>query len=193
MQIKYINISIAFFIFSLVSLSALRANEVQPTILSDAEISKILREHTAPKKPLEQITLLDVLENEDVSPELKQRIVNLLDQSQYEIDKYRSVMNNYYKQVETKLLEFKSEINGIQDFRSKMELTLDLSKWMIISLSIGIICLTLIVIIMWRSVINVNRNDVEVIFMVEKFKKELKILDTRIDTIEVLIKKDGNQ
>ena len=44
---------------------------------------------------------------------------------------------------------------------------------------------------MWKSVVNVNRNDVEVLFSTEKVKKDLRLLSKRIEILETAYKKDG--
>ncbi len=142
-------------------------------------------------KPLEEITVLDIIQNEQTSPELRERIVQLLNQSQYEIDKYRTTISAHYKQVENKLFEFRKELNKLYDFRDNMEINLNLAKWMIISLSVGIVCLTTIVIVMWKSVVNVNRNDVEVIYSNEQLKKKLRAQEKRIELLEIAYKRDG--
>ena len=142
-------------------------------------------------KPLEEITTLDIVQDDYVPPEVRERITQLVNQSQNEIDSYRTAIASYYKQLEIKLLEVNKDIDKIHNFKDDMEASLNLAKWMIISLSIGIICLTSIVVIMWRSVVNVNRNDVEIIFSVEKFRKILRDIEGRLELLEALYKNDG--
>lgn len=142
-------------------------------------------------KPLEEITVLDIVQDEDASPELRGRITKLVDQSQYEMDRYRTTISNHYKQVEARLVGFTKELDKFHSFRDDMEAHLGLSKLMIISLSVGIVCLTAIVIVMWKSVVNVNRNDVEVIFSAEKVRKELKIINKRLDMLETVYKQNA--
>ena len=59
---------------------------------------------------------------------------------------------------------------------------------MVISLSIGIICLATIITMMWKGVVNVNRNDVEVLFSIERIKKELRSLEKRVEMLETAYK-----
>jgi hypothetical protein len=142
---------------------------------------------------LEEVTMFDILNGEKISPELRNKILELIDQYQYDLDSYRSIISNHYRQAELKIVGVQKDINGINNFKDEMEQNLDLAKWMIISLSVGIVCLTTIVIVMWRSVINVNRSDVEVIFSLENIKRELKVYDKRLDNLEGAHKNDGKQ
>lgn len=154
------------------------------------EISALMSKYTASTKPLEALTVQDILQDEEVSPDLKQRMTNALEEAQYGLDKYRTIISNHSKQVDVKLLEFRNELNTLNSVKDKMEINLSLAKWMVISLAVGIVCLTTIVIIMWRSVVNVNRNDVELIYSIEKFKKDIKSLVQRVEMIEKVIKED---
>ena len=175
---------------SIISQNTQLQNQNDPMILdADKNIAKII-DNQKPSKPIEETTLSDVIRNEKVSPEVKERITRLINQSQHQLDEYRSAMNNYYKQVEGKLIDYKKELNNIHNFKDDMEVNLNLAKWMIISLSVGIICLTTIVVIMWKSVVNVNRNDVETLFSTEKLKKEIRQLDKRIEILEIAYKRD---
>lgn len=158
--------------------------------ISDDEISALMNKYIASAKPLEALTVQDILQDEEVSPDLKQRMTNALEEAQYGLDKYRTIISNHSKQVDVKLLEFRNELNTLNSVKDKMEINLSLAKWMVISLAVGIICLTTIVIIMWRSVVNVNRNDVELIYSIEKFKKDIKSLLQRVEMIEKVIKED---
>ncbi len=158
----------------------------------DKTVAEIIDNHKL-SKPIEEITISDIVRDENVNPEVKERIMQLINQSQYQMDRYRSAINNHYKQVENKLIAYRKELNEIYNFKDEMEANLNLSKWMIISLSIGIICLTTIVVIMWRSVVNVNRNDVEVLFSTEKVKKDIRLLSKRLEILETACKKDGKQ
>lgn len=140
--------------------------------VGDAEQSKAIKE---------------IFQNDErISSELKNNILELIDQYQYDLDNYRSVIAGRYKQAELKIVELQRDINNMNNFEDEMEQNLHLAKWMIISLSIGIVCLTSIVITMWRSIINVNKNDVEVIFSLEKIKKDLKSLSERMKVLEEL-------
>ncbi len=140
--------------------------------VGDAEQSKAIKE---------------IFKNDErISSELKNNILELIDQYQYDLDNYRSVIAGRYKQAELKIVELQRDINNMNNFEDEMEQNLHLAKWMIISLSIGIVCLTSIVITMWRSIINVNKNDVEVIFSLEKIKKDLKSLSERMKVLEEL-------
>ena len=154
------------------------------------EISALMSKYTASTKPLEALTVQDILQNEEVSPDLKQRMTDALEEAQYGLDKYRTIISNHSKQVDVKLLEFRNELNALNSVKDKMDINLSLTKWMVISLAVGIVCLTTIVIIMWRSVVNVNRNNVELIYSIEKFKKDIKSLVQRVEMIEKVIKED---
>ena len=41
---------------------------------------------------------------------------------------------------------------------------------------------------MWKGVVNVNRNDVEVLFSIERIKKELRSLEKRVEMLETAYK-----
>jgi len=144
-------------------------------------------------KKLEDITIFDVIDGEKVSPELKNKILELMDQYQYDLDSYRSVISNRYKQAELKIVDIQKDINNLGNFKDEMEQNLSLAKWMIISLSVGIICLTSIVISMWKNIMNVNKNDIEVIFSLEKIKKDIKSINKRLKTLEGLNNIDTNE
>ena len=161
--------------------SAVNVDEVIARMFNDQRLSK----------PIEEITLSDIIRDENISPEVKERISKLINQSQYQLDRYRTAISNHYKQVENKLITHRKELDDMYNFKDNMEANLNLAKWMIISLSIGIICLTTIVVVMWKSVVNVNRNDVEVLFSTEKVKKDLRLLSKRIEILETAYKKDG--
>jgi len=142
------------------------------------------------KKPIEEITTKDIVKEEPVSQDVQKRITDLINQSQNELDKYRTTIDQNYKKVETKVIDVKKDVNNIYNFRDEIEADLNITKWMIISLSSGIICLTTIIIIMWRSVVNVDRKDVDVMFSIEKIKMELKNTQERLKILEDLQKKD---
>ena len=61
---------------------------------------------------------------------------------------------------------------------------------MVISLSVGIVCLATIITVMWKGVVNVNRNDVEVLYSIERIKKELRFLDKRLEMLETAYKNE---
>ena len=88
----------------------------------------LILENNTKVKPIEEITVLDIIKNEQTSPELKERIVQLLNQSQYEIDKYRTTMSSHYKQVELKMQEFKEDLNRLQTSKDELEVNLGLAK-----------------------------------------------------------------
>ncbi|MDD2840102.1 MAG: hypothetical protein PHY80_03155 [Rickettsiales bacterium] len=138
------------------------------------------------QKKLEDITIFDVIGGERVSSELKNKVSGLVDQYQYELDGYRSIIANRYKQADLRIVGLQKDINNMNNFKDEMEQNLNLAKWMIISLSVGIICLTSIVVTMWKNIMSVNKNDVEVIFSLEKIKKDLKVLNGRIKLLEGL-------
>ena len=140
------------------------------------------------QKKIEETTIFDIIKGEKVSPELKTRILNLLDNYQLSLDSYRKIIEMEYRKSGMQIFGIRKDLNKMYEFHSKLESNLDIAKWMIISLSVGIICLTFIVIVMWRSVVNVNRNDVEVIFSLEKFKKDLKFTNSKIENLEDKIK-----
>lgn len=165
-------------------------NDNNMTLDVDKNVAEIFN-NQKPSKPIEEITVFDIIRDEQISPDLKERITKLINQSQYQLDKYRTNINNHYKQVENKLVAYRRELNEIYNFKDDMEANLNLAKWMIISLSIGIVCLATIVIVMWRSVVNVNRNDVEVLFSTERIKKDIRLLMKRLEILEIAYKKDG--
>ncbi|HSQ97358.1 MAG TPA: hypothetical protein VLL98_01420 [Rickettsiales bacterium] len=166
----------------------LQNNEVD----KNNNIGKLFKKNKEQKK-LEDITIFDVVKEEKISPELRQKILDLIDQYQYDLDSYRSIIANHYKKAELKLVGVQKDINGINNFKDEVEENLNLAKWMIISLSVGVVCLTTIVIIMWKGVINVNRNDVEVIFSLEKIKKDLRLTNKRIDILEEACTNNGKK
>ncbi len=192
-----LSISCNIFLLSFITINTAIAQNIDANTNPDNYVQHnnsdimLILENTSSMKPIEEITVLDILQDEKTSPELKERIKTLLNQSQYEIDRYRTTINNHYKQVNTKLLELKKEINKLHDFKDNMEVNLSLAKWMIISLSVGIICLTTIVLVMWKSVVNVNRNDVETIYSNEQLRKKLRAQEKRIELLEIAYKRDG--
>lgn len=175
-----------------VQLSTERQAEENDTIQSDNNVEKMLFQDRNQKK-LEDVTIFDVVQGEDVSPELRSKIVELIDRYQNDLDSYRSIIANHYKKAELKLVGVQKDINGINNFKDEVEENLDLAKWMIISLSVGVVCLTAIVIIMWKSVVNVNRSDMEVIFSLEKVKKDLRVNSRRLDILEEACNGNGKK
>ena len=61
---------------------------------------------------------------------------------------------------------------------------------MVISLSVGIVCLATIITMMWKGVVNVNRNDVEVLYSIERIKKDLRSLEKRVEMLETAYKNE---
>ena len=153
----------------------------------------LILENNTKVKPIEEITVLDIIKNEQTSPELKERIVQLLNQSQYEIDKYRTTMSSHYKQVELKMQEFKEDLNRLQTSKDELEVNLGLAKWMIISLSVGIVCLISVVLVIWKNFLNTSKNDVEIIYSQDQFRKKIKTLEKRVELLEEIFKKNGKQ
>ena len=142
-------------------------------------------------KSFDEITLGDVIQKDSVSDDTKRRIQLLLDESHTQLDSYRTANANHYKQVESQLLEINKRINKIQDFYDEMESSLHLAKWIIISLSVGILCYTAIIIAMWRNIVVINKSDVKLIFSADKIKKYIKLLEKRVDMLEIIFKKNG--
>lgn len=173
--------------FSLVNASENKDLQVKNKV----SISFEMKGETKSDKPLDEITIIDITKGENVSPDLQKRITDLINQSQFELDKYRSVIDNNYKQVENKVLEVRRDVNDIYDFKDEIEANLNLAKWMIFSLSSGILCLTAIILVMWRGVVSVDRKDVELIFSIEKTRRDLKNVSGRLDLMEKLYGKDG--
>lgn len=145
------------------------------------------------QKVIEETTIYDIIQGEQISPELRQRILELLDKYQLSLDSYRTIIENDHKQSKFQIFGLKKDLNKMYEFHDELEYNFDMAKWMIISLSVGIICLTTIIVIMWKSVINVNRNDVEVIFTLEKFKKDLKFIKARLEMMENKSKNYGKE
>lgn len=179
----------AFFLISSISFAENNENDKKNDVEDESHIMLIL-EDTPSVKPVEEVTVVDIIQNEQTSPELKQRIIDLLNHSQYEIDKYRTLMSDNYKKVESKIYDITKELERVVNLNDTMDVNLKLAKLTVLSLSIGLVCLTVVIILMWRSIVNVNRNDIEVIYSNEKLKKKIGILEKRIELLEVAYKKD---
>ena len=178
-----------FFLTLSVSFAENNENDKKNDVEDESHIMLIL-EDTPSVKPVEEVTVVDIIQNEQTSPELKQRIIDLLNHSQYEIDKYRTLMSDNYKKVESKIYDITKELERVVNLNDTMDVNLKLAKLTVLSLSIGLVCLTVVIILMWRSIVNVNRNDIEVIYSNEKLKKKIGILEKRIELLEVAYKKD---
>ena len=141
-------------------------------------------------KNIQFITVLDIIQDEEITPELKGRITDALNKTQYEFDKYNSYIDKHSRATDNKFIEIDKNINTLKSFTEELEANFSLAKWMVISLSIGIICLATIITMMWKGVVNVNRNDVEVLFSIERIKKELRSLEKRVEMLETAYKND---
>lgn len=141
-------------------------------------------------KNIQFITVLDIIQDEEITPELKGRITDALNKTQYEFDKYNSYIDKHTRTTDNKFIEIDKNINALKSFTEELEANFSLAKWMVISLSIGIICLATIITMMWKGVVNVNRNDVEVLFSIERIKKELRSLEKRVEMLETAYKND---
>ncbi len=139
-------------------------------------------------KNIQFITVLDIIQDEKITPELKGRITDALNKTQYEFDKYNSYIDKHSRTTDNKFIEIDKNINNLKSFTEELEANFSLAKWMVISLSIGIICLATIITMMWKGVVNVNRNDVEVLFSIERIKKELRSLEKRVEMLETAYK-----
>ena len=102
--------------------------------------------------------------------------------------KYNSYIDKHSRTTDNKFIEIDKNINNLKSFTEELEANFSLAKWMVISLSIGIICLATIITMMWKGVVNVNRNDVEVLFSIERIKKELRSLEKRVEMLETAYK-----
>lgn len=142
-------------------------------------------------KNVQFITVLDIVQDEQITPELKGRITETLNRTQYEFDKYNTYIDKHGRNTDNKFIEVERNINNLKTFTEELEANFSLAKWMVISLSIGIICLATIITMMWKGVVNVNRNDVEVLFSIERAKKELRSLEKRVEMLEAAYK--GNE
>lgn len=147
-------------------------------------------ERTGTNKNIKSITALDVIGDEKVSPELRKRVTDTLNKAQYEFDKYNSYIDNHTRSTDNKFINVEKEINALKSFTEELEANFSLAKWMVISLSIGIICLSAIITIMWKGVVNVNRNDVEVIYSIERVKRQLRSLEKRVEMLETVYKNE---
>lgn len=141
-------------------------------------------------KNIKVINVLDVIGDENVSPELRKRVTTTLNKAQYEFDKYESYINNHTKNTDNKFINVEKEINDLKTFTEELEANFDLAKWMVISLSVGIVCLATIITMMWKGVVNVNRNDVEVLYSIERIKKDLRSLEKRVEMLEIAYKNE---
>ena len=109
-------------------------------------------------KNIKVINVLDVIGDENVSPELRKRVTTTLNKAQYEFDKYESYINNHTKSTDNKFIDVEKELNNLKTFTEELEANFDLAKWMVISLSVGIVCLATIITMMWKGVVNVKRS-----------------------------------
>ena len=141
-------------------------------------------------KNIKEINVLDVIGDENVSPELRKRVTTTLNKAQYEFDKYESYINNHTKSTDNKFIDVEKELNNLKTFTEELEANFDLAKWMVISLSVGIVCLATIITMMWKGVVNVNRNDVEVLYSIERIKKDLRSLEKRVEMLEIAYKNE---
>lgn len=141
-------------------------------------------------KDIKVINVLDVIGDEEVSPELRKRVTTTLNKAQYEFDKYESYINNHTKNTDNKFINVEKEINDLKTFTEELEANFSLAKWMVISLSVGIVCLATIITMMWKGVVNVNRNDVEVLYSIERIKKDLRSLEKRVEMLETAYKNE---
>lgn len=141
-------------------------------------------------KNIKVINVLDVIGDENVSPELRKRVTTTLNKAQYEFDKYESYINNHTKSTDNKFIDVEKELNNLKTFTEELEANFDLAKWMVISLSVGIVCLATIITMMWKGVVNVNRNDVEVLYSIERIKKDLRSLEKRVEMLEIAYKNE---
>lgn len=149
-----------------------------------------LVENSGMDKNIKLITVLDVVGDENVSPELRKRVTTTLNKAQYEFDKYESYINNHTKSTDHKFIDVEKELNNLKTFTEELEANFDLAKWMVISLSVGIVCLATIITMMWKGVVNVNRNDVEVLYSIERIKKDLRSLEKRVEMLEIAYKNE---
>ena len=182
-----------FIILFINTLYAVNNNKVNDENLEKLNQSIIELLQNNNQKVIEETTIYDVIQGEQISPELRQRILELLDKYQLSLDSYRTIIENENRKSKSQIFDLKKDLNKIYEFHDELEYNFDMAKWMIISLSVGIICLTTIIVIMWKSVVNVNRNDVEVIFTLEKFKKDLNFIKARLEMIENKSKDYGKE
>lgn len=139
-------------------------------------------------KNVQFITVLDIVQDEKITPKLKDRITETLNRTQYEFDKYNTYIYQHGRNIDNKFIDVEKNINNLKTFTEELEANFSLAKWMVISLSVGIICLATIITMMWKGVVNVNRNDVEVLFSIERTKKELRSLEKRVEMLETAYK-----
>lgn len=147
-------------------------------------------ERVGMNKNIKSINALDVIGDEKVSPELRKKVTDTLNKAQYEFDKYNSYIDNHTKNADNQFIKIEREINDLKSFTEELEANFSLAKWMVISLSVGIVCLATIITVMWKGVVNVNRNDVEVLYSIERIKKELRFLDKRLEMLETAYKNE---
>ena len=67
-------------------------------------------------KNIKVINVLDVIGDENVSPELRKRVTTTLNKAQYEFDKYESYINNHTKSTDNKFIDVEKELNNLKTF-----------------------------------------------------------------------------
>jgi hypothetical protein len=153
--------------------------------ITDEELEKVLEriENGKTASKIEEMRLSDIIGTEEISEELKYKIKQMLNTAQQELDNYRSTMKSNYRTMTRKLLDVKKELNRVQNFKDEAEYDLEVSRWMILTLSMGVICLTFLIVIMWRSVTNIGKNEIEVLFAYEDLKKNIGKINEQIDLL----------
>jgi hypothetical protein len=145
---------------------------------------------TVKEVTFEDIDPIMLPDNPELQEILNDRISKIINVVNYRIGAVIEKVND----IQTSLDDQERTISGqhqlMKDSIAKVEQTnevydknLNLARWVIVIVSLGSILLMLIIYLIWRGVVDVNKNEMEVVFANEDMKRKFAEL---LDQVEIL-------
>lgn len=155
-------------------------------IISDEKLAEVFErlENNGVVSKIEDLKLENIIKNEEISDELRHKIQKIIDIAQSELDSYRTTIKNNEKITNRRILSLRQELSRVQNFRDQAEQDLQISRWMVLTLSMGVICLTFLIVIIWRNMTNIGKNEIEVLFAYKDLKKDLNKINEQIEVLD---------
>lgn len=145
------------------------------------DVLKRLEEEKQRVNKIEEIKVEDVVKDETVSDELKERISGTLDTAQTELDYYRTMLKSNNELMSKRLLDIKKDMIMLYDFKDEAYQTLLFSRWMLLVLSLAVLFLSIIILIIRRGVATISQTETESEVTCENLRKEMETLREKLD------------
>jgi hypothetical protein len=138
-------------------------------------------------RDIEPIVLSNNPELQDI---LNDRFQKIIDASNYtdrtiidELNKFREFFEKQTQIITSQYQSMKDQMVNVEQTHELYDKNLTLARWVIVIVSLGSVLLMLIIYLIWRGVVSVNKNEVEVVFAHQDIKRKFMEL---LDQVEAL-------